>query len=100
MKSFSTLCLRTVLVSVVSLGITYHAANAQSPTAQTGEFSTSAQMRVMTLDECLKLAVGENLDVKNAVALAQDAAALTRTAFGQYLPSASVNLGYNRTLTA
>jgi outer membrane protein len=58
----------------------------------------TATTRTFTLEECLKIATGENLDVQNALAQAQDAAAQTRSAFGQYLPNATVSLGYSRTL--
>ncbi len=69
---------------------------AQSVSAQ--QVAGNSPTRTYTLEECLKIAAGDNLDVQNSVALAQDAAALTRSAFGQYLPNASVTLGYNRTL--
>ena len=69
-----------------------------SSTAFAQQVAGNSAMRTFTLEECLKIATGDNLDVQNAVALAQDAAALTRSAFGQYLPNASVSLGYNRTL--
>ncbi|MFY7999677.1 MAG: TolC family protein [Candidatus Kapaibacteriota bacterium] len=58
----------------------------------------TATTRTFTLEECLKIATGENLDVQNALAQAQDAAAQTRSAFGQYLPNASISLAYSRTL--
>lgn len=98
MKRFSAFWLRVAL-GAIAVAPFYHASlHAQLPTAKTGESAGSVAMRVLTLEECLKIAVGENLDVRTAIATAQDAAATTRTTFGQYLPNASVSLGYNRTL--
>jgi outer membrane protein len=98
MKSFLPLCLRTVLVSVVSLGMTYHAAVAQSPTAQTGEPSISAPVRVLTLEECIKIAVGDNLDVQNSLARVLGSASDVKAAQGLYLPTASGSVSYGRSI--
>ncbi|MCU0426027.1 MAG: TolC family protein [Candidatus Kapabacteria bacterium] len=55
-------------------------------------------VRVYTLEECLKIAAGDNLEVQNAIASSLDAAARKRSAFAGYLPNASISLGYSRTL--
>jgi outer membrane protein len=102
MKSFSTLCVRTLLVSVVSLGIMYHVALqdalAQVAPATTGESTLAAPVRTFTLEECLKIAVGDNPEVQLASVQLQNAAGVTKSAFAGFLPSVSINGGYNRTL--
>jgi outer membrane protein len=57
-------------------------------------------VRTFTLEECLKIAGTENLDVQNDMARLNDAQARVRTAWGQYLPSANISLGYSRTLNS
>ncbi|MCS6807660.1 MAG: TolC family protein [Bacteroidota bacterium] len=59
---------------------------------------TAGSLRVYTLEECLKIGASENLEVQGAVANAMEASARLRSAFAGYLPTASISLGYSRTL--
>lgn len=58
----------------------------------------STTTRILTLEDCLKIAAGENLDVQSALARVNGAAADLKTAQGQYLPTASGSLGYGRSI--
>lgn len=55
-------------------------------------------VRTYTLEECLKIAAGENPEVQSAVGDAGIAAGNVRGAFAQFLPTLSVNAGYGRLL--
>jgi len=57
----------------------------------------SEPQHVFTLDECLKIADRNNPDIKLSVARISPAAAEITNAYGEYLPSLSMNLGYTRT---
>ncbi len=68
-------------------------------------FSLSAQTvtagagaRTFTFEECLKIASGDNFDVQNAMAQLNSAESSVKAAFGQYLPGATMSLGYGRQL--
>ncbi|MDZ4744883.1 MAG: TolC family protein [bacterium] len=52
-----------------------------------------------TLEECIRIALEKNLDVRLANARARASAAGLTAAFGSYLPSAEINAGYQRQLT-
>ncbi|MCO6466880.1 MAG: TolC family protein [Bradyrhizobiaceae bacterium] len=52
-----------------------------------------------TLEECIRIALGQNLDLQLSDAYARNAAAGLTAAFGSYLPSASINANYSRQLT-
>lgn len=77
---------------------------AQSSAAQSSSVqqpaSAGAGVRVYTLEDCLKLALGENLDVQNAQAQLNSAAGNAQAAFGQYLPTANFGIGYFRLLNS
>lgn len=68
-----------------------------------GVTSAMAQVRgttpIYTLDDCLRIATEQNIDIRVADAGTRSAAAGLTAAFGQYLPSANVNASYNRQLT-
>lgn len=69
---------------------------AQSASAQ--QVAGNPPTRTLTLEECLKIAVGENPEVQSGVADAGIAAGNVRGAFAQFLPTLSVNGGYGRLL--
>jgi outer membrane protein len=62
------------------------------------EVSAGAPVRTFTLEECLKIAVSENLDVQNALADISSAANNVRQAKGLYLPSLTASFQYSRSL--
>jgi outer membrane protein len=70
---------------------TYHYASAQ-------QVAGSSPIRTMTLEECLKIATGDNPEVQIGVAQVQDAEGRVKSAFAPFLPTLSINGGYNRTL--
>lgn len=51
-----------------------------------------------TLQECIDIAVNENLDIKGLKAAVQATQSSVKSAFGQYLPSIQYNMGYTRQL--
>ncbi len=54
--------------------------------------------KVLTLQECLRLARENNLDIQRAEAQLLGAGARLTAAFGRYLPSLSLSAGYSRRL--
>jgi outer membrane protein len=92
MKSLQRLCFAACALFVLSLPLT--------TVALAQQIAGKIPERAFTLEECLKIAAGENLDVQDALTRFEDAAASTRRAFGQYLPSVSVTLGYDRNLNS
>lgn len=69
---------------------------AQSTSAQ--QVAGNSATRTITLEECLKIAAGDNLDVQSALARVNGAAADLKTAQGQYLPTANGSVGYGRSI--
>lgn len=69
---------------------------AQSASAQ--QVAGNSSTRTLTLEECLKIAAGDNLDVQSALARVNGAAADLKVAQGQYLPTASGSIGYGRSI--
>lgn len=65
--------------------------------------SAMAQVRgdvpVYSLDDCLRLTIENNYDIKVASAATVAASASLTQAFGNYLPSADINASYSRQLT-
>jgi len=65
--------------------------------------SVFAQVRgevpVYSLDDCLRLTIANNYDIKAASAATISASASLTQAFGNYLPSADINASYSRQLT-
>jgi outer membrane protein len=59
---------------------------------------TGASIRTFTLEECLTIATGENLEVQSGVADVNNAVSFARTAYAQFLPTLSVNASYGRLL--
>ncbi len=66
--------------------------------ASTGSTTGARNVRVFTLEECLNIAAASNLDVQDAVANATLSSADQKEAWGAYLPTADLTLGYSRTL--
>jgi len=58
----------------------------------------AGEKMVFTLDECLKIAMSGNYDIQLRQAQSNTAAAQLTKAFGEYLPSLSYQLGYQRYL--
>jgi len=54
-------------------------------------------LHVYTLDECIKIANQNNPDIKLSMARISPAAADITNAYGEFLPSISMNMGYTRT---
>ncbi|MBL8000044.1 MAG: TolC family protein, partial [Candidatus Kapabacteria bacterium] len=54
--------------------------------------------KLYTLDDCLKIAADANLDIQNAALAFNSQATQVTVAFGQFLPSVTANMGYNRQL--
>ncbi len=54
--------------------------------------------RVYTMEECLQIALNNNLDIRNAQEQLRSAGAEVTSAFGQFLPSVNVSAGYSRQL--
>jgi len=65
--------------------------------------TVSAQVRgevpLYSLNDCLRLTIENNYDIKVANAATQAASASLTQAFGGYLPSADINASYSRQLT-
>src|SRR5512135_1559715 len=51
-----------------------------------------------TLQECIDIAMNENLHIKGLRAEVQATQSSVKSAFGQYLPSVQFNMGYTRQL--
>jgi outer membrane protein len=85
-----------VIAAVIFVAIPTCAVVAQNQTSIAAQ--TGAEVRTFTLDECLKLAAGENLDVQSGVADVNNATSFARTAYAQFLPTLSVNASYGRLL--
>lgn len=109
MKSFVSLSgharLRLLALLILLVCFSMSAAQAQTlPPPQSAQSDAQAVpgsgVRTFTLEECLKIAGTENLDVQNDITRLNDAQARLRTAWGQYLPSADIALGYSRTLNS
>lgn len=60
---------------------------------------SSGSVRRYTLKECIQIAMQQNFDIKEVYARSKAASAGLTQAFGQYLPSASLNANYSRQLT-
>lgn len=67
-------------------------------TSPAQQVAGTATIRMLTLEECLKIAAGDNLDVQSALARVNGAAADLKTAQGQYLPTANGSIGYGRSI--
>ncbi|TAE34301.1 MAG: TolC family protein [Candidatus Kapaibacterium sp.] len=104
MKLLHTFCLRFVMGSaLVSLALGSAPALAQGTTpAQTAALQNAAtpgnNIRTFTLEECLKFALGDNPEILAASGQFQEAAGRTKSAFASFLPTLSINGGYNRGL--
>lgn len=66
--------------------------------ASAQQVAGGSAVRTMTLEECLKIAAGDNLDVQSALARVNGAAADLKVAQGQYLPTANGSIGYGRSI--
>lgn len=65
--------------------------------------STSAQKnndRTYTLQECIDIALNQNLDILSMKEAVQANRSNIKTAFGQYLPAIQFNMGYSRQLNS
>ncbi len=99
MKPLQLLCLRVVVGAVALVLCLPHNTHAQAtsvPTAPATE--TPGTTRTLSLDDCLKIALGENPEVLIGLAQAQAAAAQSKSAFAGFLPTMDINGGYGRTL--
>lgn len=61
-------------------------------------FSQKNNDRIYTLQECIDIALNQNLDILGMKASVQSNRANIKTAFGQYLPAIQFNMGYSRQL--
>lgn len=59
---------------------------------------TSGSGKVYTLDDCLKIASDNNLDIQSGAAQYQAQAAYVTQAFGAFLPTMGASMGYSRQL--
>lgn len=59
-----------------------------------------ADKKVYTIEECIEIALQNNLDVKLYEAKLEQSTADLTFAFGQYLPSINISTGYSRQLNA
>ncbi|MBL7990922.1 MAG: TolC family protein [Candidatus Kapabacteria bacterium] len=66
--------------------------------ASAQQVAGGSAVRTMTLEECLKIAAGDNPEVQIGVAQVQDAEGRVKSAFAPFLPTLSINGGYSRTL--
>ncbi len=67
-------------------------------TSYAGISQTSGTSQVFSLSECLDIASKNNTEMILANAKLQSSSAAVTSAFGDYLPSINVNMGYNRQL--
>ncbi len=65
-----------------------------------GLTAQKSEKKTYTLNECIDIALQNNLDIKLYEARLEQSGADLTYAFGQYLPSISINSGYTRQLNA
>ncbi len=94
-QNYSPISVGSTMKVVMALFFTAIAFNAVTASAQ----STGASVSY-SLNDCLKIATSQNFDIQIAKARLRTATADVQGAFGQFLPSVTFSMGYQRRLNA